>query len=105
MIKGHKSPRHANQVEPSDLPGFITPSGDPSLGTPGGFSFANGYGPYTLAPGDSIKIVFAEVVAGISRELATTAGIQYKNSGQITAAIIQKNTSCFSKQRFTFPNI
>ena len=41
-------------------PGFTNPTGDPSLGTPGGFSFTNGYGPYTLAPGDSITLVFAE---------------------------------------------
>lgn len=78
MSKGHKSPRHV------DLVG----TGDPALGTPGGFSMANGYGPYTLAHGDSVTIVFAEAVSGISRELATSTGIKYKN-GQITAD--QKN--------------
>lgn len=102
MSKGHKSPRHADQVEPSGLPGFISPSGDPSLGTSGGWSFANGYGPYTLAPGDSIKIVFAEVVAGISRDLATTAGIQYKR-GQINA--LQKNTIVFQGRDSLFQSM
>lgn len=92
MSKGRVSPTHALKVEPSGLPGFIQPTGDPSLGTPGGFSNADGYGPYTLAPGDSVTIVVAEGVSGISRELATTTGIQYKN-GQITAA--QKNTVVF----------
>ena len=102
MSKGHRSPRHANQVEPSGLPGFLAPSGDPALGTPGGFSICNGYGPYTLAPGDSVRIVLAEVVSGISRELATTAGIQYKR-GQINA--LQKNTIVFQGRDSLFQSI
>lgn len=92
ITRGHISPRHADVVEPTGLPGYLQPTGDPSLSTPGGFSNANGYGPYTLAPGDSITIVVAEAVSGISRELATTTGIQYKN-GQINA--LQKNTVVF----------
>lgn len=99
MSKGHKSPRHAYQVEPSGLPGFLQPTNDPALGQSGGFSFTNGYGPYTLAPGDSIKIVFAEAVAGINRELATTTGIQYKQ-GQINA--LQKNTVVFQSRDSLF---
>ena len=102
MSKGHKSPRHADQVEPSGLPGFLSPTGDPSLGTSGGWSFANGYGPYTLAPGDSIRIVFAEVVSGISRELATAAGHQYK-WGQINA--LQKNTIVFQGRDSLFQSM
>ena len=69
------------------------------MGTPGGFSFTNGYGPYTLAPGDSITIVFAEGVAGISRELATSTGIKYKN-GQITK--VEKNTVVFQSRDSLF---
>lgn len=99
MTRGHKSPRHANAVEPTDLPGFLAPTGDPALGTPGGFSIANGYGPYTLAPGDSITIVFAEGVAGISREFATQTGIKYKN-GEINA--VQKNTVVFQSRDSLF---
>ena len=99
IARGHKSPRHANAVEPTDYPGFTNPTGDPALGTPGGFSFTNGYGPYTLAPGDSITLVFAEAVAGISRELATETGIKYK-SGQITAE--QKNQVVFQSRDSLF---
>jgi hypothetical protein len=102
MSKGHRSPRHALQVEPSGLPGFLSPTGDPALGTPGGFSICNGYGPYTLAPGDSVRIVIAEVVSGISRELATSAGIQYKR-GQISA--LQKNTIVFQGRDSLFQSI
>jgi hypothetical protein len=99
MSKGHKSPRHANAVEPTGLPGFLSPTGDPALGTPGGFSFTNGYGPYTLAPGDSVTIVFAEAVSGISRELATETGIKFKN-GQISA--LQKNQVVFQSRDSLF---
>ena len=99
MSKGRVSPTHALKVEPTGLPGFIQPTGDPALGTPGGFSNADGYGPYTLAPGQSIKIVLAEAVAGISRDLALSTGIKYK-AGQITAA--QKNTVVFQSRDSLF---
>ena len=99
ITRGHRSPRHAYQVEPTGLPGFLQPTNDPALGMPGGFSFTNGYGPYTLAPGDSVKIVFAEAVSGISRELATSTGIQYKQ-GQINA--LQKNTVVFQSRDSLF---
>lgn len=92
ITRGRVTPTHAKKVEPTGLSGWIQPTADPSLGTPGGFSNADGYGPYTLAPGDSITIVVAEGVSGISRELATTTGIQYKR-GQITA--LQKNNIVF----------
>jgi len=90
MSSGHSSPRHADVVEPSG--NFLMPTGDPSLGTSGGFSSANGYGPYTLAPGQSVRVVIAEGVSGISRELATQVGRRYKQ-GQIDA--LQKNTIVF----------
>lgn len=92
MTRGHFTPTHAYKVEPTGLPGWISPTADPALGTPGGFSNADGYGPYTLAPGDSIVIIVAEGVSGISRELASKTGIQYKR-GQINA--LQKNTIVF----------
>jgi hypothetical protein len=99
ITRGHKSPRHAIKVEPTGFPGFISPTGDPALGTPGGFSFTNGYGPYILAPGDSITLVFAEGVAGISRELATSTGIKYKNK-QISKE--EKNTVVFQSRDSLF---
>ncbi len=37
-------------------------------GTPGGYSQAHTFGPYTIAPGDSVKIVLAEAVAGLDRD-------------------------------------
>ncbi|MEP0548694.1 MAG: hypothetical protein ABJF88_17295 [Rhodothermales bacterium] len=88
MTSGHKSPRHALAVEPTGLPGFLDPTGDPSQGTTGGYSSANGYGPYTLAPGESVRIVMAEGAAGISREAATALGRQFKQAGADANAIL-----------------
>jgi hypothetical protein len=84
--------RHAFRVEPSGLPGFLEPSGDPSLGTSGGFSAASGYGPYTIGPGESVRIVVAEAVSGISREVANETGVQFKG-GEISA--LDKNQVVF----------
>ncbi len=86
MSKGHKSPRHANAVEPTGK--FSEPSGDPSLGTSGGFSAVNGYGPYTLSPGESLRIVWAEAANGIDKETAIEVGREFKRK-QISAK--QKN--------------
>jgi hypothetical protein len=85
IARGHVDPRHADKVQPDG--NFINPAkwGDPSLGTSGGFSTANGYGPYTLAPGQSIHIVMAEAINGLSREQSLKIGKQYKD-GTIDAA-------------------
>lgn len=79
MTKGRGSTRHAYQVEPSGYDGFIQPTNDPKLGdNEGGFAYNYGYGPYTLAPGESVRIVIAEASAGISRELAEKIGRSFK---------------------------
>ncbi len=91
MKEGHASPRHADRVEPSG--NFIEPTGDPSLGSTGGFSSVNGYGPYTLRPGESVRIVMAEAASGLSRERAVQIGQQYKQR-RITAR--GKNLALFS---------
>lgn len=81
MTQGHKSPRHADVVEPTGMDGFLNPTGDPSLGTPGGFSNANGYGPYTLGPGESVRVVIAEGASGLSRQANMAIGRAYLESG------------------------
>lgn len=86
MSKGHANPRHADKVEPSG--NFAAPTADPSLGTSGGFSAANGYGPYDLDFGQSVTVVWAEAVSGLSWEKNILYGKQYKR-GSINA--LQKN--------------
>ncbi len=83
MSTGHKAPRHADAVEPSG--DFAIQKNAPNVGNAsGGISFNNGYGPYTLKPGESVRIVIAEAVNGIGRKLQIDTGIKYKK-GQITA--------------------
>jgi hypothetical protein len=84
VSKGRTNPaqRHADRVEPLGL--FNVPTGDPSLGTPGGFSNANGFGPYTLAPGQKIHIALAEGAAGLNRQACISIGRKFR-LGQMTA--------------------
>lgn len=83
MAYGHRSPRHADAVEPSG--DFANQKNAPNIGNAsGGISFNNGYGPYTLAPGQSIRIVIAEAANGINRALQVDIGKKYKK-GLISA--------------------
>lgn len=81
MSLGHKV-RHAYVVEPDG--DFTAPTADPALSSPGGWSNANGYGPYTLQPGESITIIWAEAASGLSWNKTIEIGRQYKN-GEISA--------------------
>ncbi len=80
--RGHSKGRHAWTVEPQGL--FDQPTGDPALGTTGGFSNADGFGPYTLAPGQSIHIVLAEGAAGLDRQHCIDIGRKFK-AGSLSA--------------------
>ncbi len=84
MATGHRSPRHADAVEPSG--DFVNQKNAPNVGNAsGGISYNTGYGPYTLKPGESVRIVIAEAMNGIGRKLQLDTGIKYKK-GQITAS-------------------
>lgn len=96
MSSGHQSPRHANLVEPSG--DFAAQTSAPHIYAPGsgGASYNTGYGPYTLLPGDSIRIVVAECAAGMSREEQIRIGRLFKD-GQMTA--YEKNTQVITQGR------
>jgi hypothetical protein len=70
ITRGHRSPRHADKVGPT---------GDPAIGTGGGWSSAIGYGPYILQPGQSIHIMQAEAAAGLSHDACVEIGKAYKS--------------------------
>ncbi len=78
MEAGHPDQTHADQVGD----GFADLWGS----DPGGYSQGQGFGPYTLAPGDSIHIVIAEAVSGIGREKSMEVGRNWyqwvSNQGQ-----------------------
>jgi hypothetical protein len=60
MIFGHPPKTHAEQVGDSYADQFGTDAG--------GFSQGQGFGPWDLEPGDSVTVVLAEAVGGLSRE-------------------------------------
>jgi hypothetical protein len=70
MTAGHPQ-THANQLG-KDINGWPTRTANnwvgPNGADRGGFSSAQGFGPYDLNPEDSIRIVIAEAVAGINRD-------------------------------------
>ena len=64
---------------------------------PGGYSATQGFGPYTLVPGDSIHIVLAEGVAGIDRAKNRAVGANwlayYNKTGTPTLVMPDGSTS------------
>ena len=87
MTRGNNPVRHARVVQADG--NYAAQTASPNLGKSGGISSANGYGPYTLAPGQSVKIVWAEGAAGMDFATQLDLGKKFK-AGTITA--LQKNT-------------
>ena len=69
MTKGHPPVMHADAVGND----FADVWGN----TPGGFSHCQGFGPYTLAPGESIHIVIGEGIAGLGRDSCYSIGARW----------------------------
>jgi hypothetical protein len=64
MTAGHNAQTLADQVG-KDANGWPTGPANTFGTDAGGYMSAQGFGPYDLAPGDSVRIVVAEAVAGI----------------------------------------
>jgi hypothetical protein len=92
MTEGH-APRHAWLVDPAGKFSEQTVTGNIGVGAPGGWSHGMGYGPYTFAPGQSVRIVWAEGESGLSQEECVSIGLQYKRGTITTKA---KNDSVLS---------
>jgi hypothetical protein len=87
MTEGHPDQQHDEYVG-ERYPADVT---DNRRNTGGGTSQGQGFGPYTMDPGDSIHIVFAEGVSGISRQKNREVGanwLQYFNSTGMPALIM-----------------
>lgn len=65
MAAGHPQQTHAEQVGKDATTGWPTGFANTWGGDAGGYAGAQGYGPYDIAIGDSVRIVYAEAVAGI----------------------------------------
>lgn len=70
LTLGHADQTHAERVGN----GFADQYGDDA----GGYLQGQGFGPYTLEPGDSIRIVLAEGVGSINRDLCFEVGRNMK---------------------------
>lgn len=80
----HMNPRHAWAVVPDgqfykQKTGANIDLSTPKSGKPGGFSAGNGYGPYTIGPGESIHLVIVEAANGLSTKNAIKYGMAYKH--------------------------
>ncbi len=74
---GFKSPTHAEKVEPSG--DYAHSTVDPQIeGTDGGVRWMQGFGPYTLGPGESVKIVMVEGAYGLGYDGGLVIGKKYK---------------------------
>jgi hypothetical protein len=71
MASGHPPLSHAEEVGD----GYA----DEYLNTAGGFSQSYGFGPYSLATDDSIRIVLAEGAAGLNRDKNVEIGYKWFN--------------------------
>jgi len=74
----HEYPHHADVADEDG--NLKTADGDPMLGTAGGWSLAWSYGPYTLEPGESVRVVVAEGVGGLGRTASVLIGRKWKES-------------------------
>ena len=87
MTKGHPEQSHAETIAGGDFAGSTANPGEGSSNN-AGYSFANGFGPYDIPYGDSIRIVMVEASSGLSRDEAIRIGKLYK-AGEIDD--VQKN--------------
>lgn len=82
---GQAYPHHADIVTGAtaqnaeyDRDRFAHQTTDPGLGLTGGYTQAQGYGPYDIPFGDSIRFVIVEGAAGLGDEAAFEIGRAYK---------------------------
>ena len=68
MTAGHPNQTLAEQVGKDPVTGWPNAYANTFGTDPGGSIATQGFGTYDLAPGDSVRIVVADVVAGISRD-------------------------------------
>lgn len=74
----HMYPHHADIADEDGDFTTVVGEGDPKLGRAGGYTSAFSYGPYTLDPGESVRIVIAEGAAGLSTEARVQIGQAFK---------------------------
>jgi hypothetical protein len=84
ITAGRVYPHHADLVTPPagpwDRQRLANQTNDPSRGiTGGGWGPTEGFGPYTLGPGEEVRIVVADAISGLDRKAAREIGHAYKS--------------------------
>ncbi len=72
-------PHYADRIEPTGI--FWEPKNDSSTGKQGGHAPTTAYGPYDIAPGESIRIVLVEGIGGLSIDASVRIGRAFKLGG------------------------
>lgn len=78
IASGRKYPGHADFIDPDGDFAHPPYGPDPTLDTPGGHKQGMGFGPYTMAPSEVVRIVIARGASGLSLDAAVQIGKQYK---------------------------
>lgn len=83
---GRQDPHHADIVAPPAghatwYDQMAAQADIPNRGHTGGWVTVMAYGPYTLAPGESVRLVYVEGFAGLSNRANVAIGREYKLSG------------------------
>lgn len=94
MVKGHPAQSHADWITGGDYVNSKAIGGDKSING-SGYSYVNGFGPYQVAYGDSVKIIIVEGSAGLSREEAIRIGKLFKSG---TMSVADKNIAVLTGQ-------
>ena len=75
----HMFPHYADRIEPSGI--FWEAKNDASTGKQGGHAATTAYGPYSFAPGESVRIVIVEAIGGLNLDADFKIGRAYKLGG------------------------
>lgn len=108
---GSQHPDQADIItpDPADIPDWYermaAQSDYPNLGHDGGWPATISFGPYTLNPGDSIRIVYVEGFAGLGKEASFDIGRAYKLSGYDDNQLIEFNGEQKTKDIWYFTGI
>jgi hypothetical protein len=104
MASGRMYPHHADDIEPGG--NFDTPTNAPNIfdGTydEGGWSVIEGHGPYDIPFGQSVNIVVADGVGGLSMKAKYDIGKLYKATGSTPdeSAMLSYNGSSLTKNQW-----
>jgi len=100
MASGRLYPHHADDIEPDG--NFDTPTNAPNIFDgvydEGGWSVIEGHGPYDIPFGETVNIVVADGVGGLSMRAKYDIGKLYKAAGSESASLSYNGSSMTKNQ-------